>query len=160
VRSYFLDSSAVAKLYLIEPGSKRVRDMVRSARSSPSSTQVYICDLAHPEAASALRQIADGPDASKRGIGSLERKTLPLALANDLHSGGVLIVGESSQVMLAAAALVWKHRLKGADAVHLAAAMEFQALLPWGTEFYFVGADKQQNAAAEAEGLEVIDPNV
>lgn len=160
MRHYFLDSSAITKLYVLEPGSKRVRDMMRSARSFPRSTQVFICDLAHPETASALRQIVDGTDAAKRGIGSLERRTLPGDLIQDFRRGGVLNISEASQVMDAAADLVWRHRIKGADAIHLAAALEIRASLPLGIEFYFVGTDRQQNAAAKAEGLEVIDPTV
>jgi predicted nucleic acid-binding protein len=60
--------------------------------------------------------------------------------------------------MDAAAALVWKHRLRGADAVHLATALEVRKNVSNGAEFYFVSTDALLNRAATAEGLAVIDP--
>lgn len=158
MRHYFLDTSALVKLYVIEPGSRRVRDMVRSASVSPETVQVMVCDLVHPEAASALCQTMDGPLAPKRGIGRSETRKLPGELARDLRGDGVMAVTESARFMTAAANLVWKHRLRGADAVHLATALNVRGWLPKESEFYFVGSDRAQNAAAAAEGLEVLDP--
>jgi len=57
-----------------------------------------------------------------------------------------------------AATLVWKHRLRGADAVHLATALAVREEMAEKTEFYFVSSDVALNRAAQAEGLVVIDP--
>jgi hypothetical protein len=58
VRSYFLDASAVVRLYAVEVGSRLVRDIVRSAGASPPTAQAVVCDLSLPETVSALLQIA------------------------------------------------------------------------------------------------------
>jgi hypothetical protein len=60
--------------------------------------------------------------------------------------------------MNAAAALVWRHSLRGADAVHLATALAVREEMADETEFYFVSSDLSLNRAAQAEGLAVIDP--
>jgi len=60
--------------------------------------------------------------------------------------------------MNAAAALVWRHSLRGADAVHLATALAVREEMVEETEFYFVSSDLSSNRAAQAEGLAVIDP--
>ena len=53
---------------------------------------------------------------------------------------------------------MWKHKLRGADAVHLATALATRQDVPLDSEFYFVSSDVALNRAAVAEGLEVIDP--
>lgn len=160
MRHYFLDTSALVKLYVSEPGSRRVRDMVRSARVSPHTVGVVVCDLAHPEAASALCALLDAPDAAKRGLGKLAARKLPGEVARDLWNGEAITVAQAEGLMATAADLVWKHRIRGADAVHIAAAIALKTSLPKGSELYFVGSDRHQNAAAAAESLAVLDPTV
>jgi hypothetical protein len=123
---------------------------------SPPDNRVLVSMLAHPETASALVRILDGPDAARRGFGGLHRRRLPKALAQELGTGFVL--SHADPHVDAAAALVWKHRVRGADAVHLATAIAARRDLPSEAEFYFVSSDTSLNGAAAAEGLAVIDP--
>jgi len=157
VRSYFLDSSALVKVYSEEEGSSRVRAMLRGLTTVPAISRVVVSVLAHPETASALGQIMTGPHAARRGFGAYDRRRLPEVIARQLGEGSRMKVTPADRHMDAAAALVWKHRLRGADAVHLATALAVRDELE-EPEFYFVSSDVALNRAAQAEGLAVIDP--
>jgi hypothetical protein len=61
VRNYFLDASALVKVYSEEEGSQRVRSMLRGLTTVPAISRVVVSVLAHPETASALGQIMLGP---------------------------------------------------------------------------------------------------
>lgn len=158
MRNYFLDTSALVKAYTVEAGSGRVRAMLKGLTTVPALSRVIISNLARPEAASALNQMMSSPSAAQRGFGSHDRKTLPAKLALHLGEESQLDVTPADPQMESAAALVWKHRLRGADAVHLASAIAARQKVPLGSEFYFVSSDVALNRAAAAEGLEVIDP--
>ena len=157
MRHYFLDASALVKAYSVEPGSERVKKMIRGAGFDPPDNRVLASALIRPEAASALAKILDGPHAARRGFGRLHRRSLPGALARDLATPG-LVLAPADQHIESAVELVWKHRVRGADAVHLATALAARRDLPAHEEFYFVSSDVSLNSAAAAEGLEVIDP--
>jgi hypothetical protein len=133
-----------------------VQRIIRGANLQPPDNRVVVSTLAHPETASALSRILHGPDAARRGFGQLERKRLPAVLAHDLGKSIVLVAADPH--MDAAASLVWKHRIRGADAVHLASALATRGDLSTDAEFYFVSSDVALNGAATAEGLDVIDP--
>jgi predicted nucleic acid-binding protein len=158
VRNYFLDTSALVKVYSEEEGSPRVRAIIKGVHSVPALNRVIVSTLAHPEAASALGQIMAGPQAARRGFGSHDRRTLPEALERQLGDASRLDVTPADPHMRTAATLVWKHRLRGADAVHLATALAVREELAPQSEFYFVSSDSSLNHAALAEGLEVINP--
>ena len=158
MRNYFLDTSALVKVYSEEEGSRRVRAMIRGIETVPALNRIIVSVLTHPEAASALSQIMAGPEAARRGFGSHERRTLPEVLARQLSDGSPLDLTPADPYMGTAATLVWRHRLRGADAVHLATALAAREELAEETEFYFVSSDVALNRAAQAEGLAVIDP--
>lgn len=50
------------------------------------------------------------------------------------------------------------YKLRGGDAVHLAAALAARASSPIGVRFRFVTTDQDQEAAAKAEGMDVYNP--
>jgi predicted nucleic acid-binding protein len=156
VRHYFLDTSALVKAYSVEAGSKRVSNIIRGARVHPPQNRVVVSVLAHPETASAIVQILNGPDAARRGFGALDRRWLPGRLASELETS--FVMSPADLHVDAAAALVWKHRVRGADAVQLATALAARRDVPDEGEFYFVSSDTALNRAAAAEGLAVIDP--
>jgi predicted nucleic acid-binding protein len=158
VRHYFLDTSALVKAYAWEDGSRQVRDILRGSTAVPAENLIIVSILAHPEAASALSSIMAEPSAVRRGLGAYERRTLPGVLAGQFTGSNPLVVTPADPHAHAAAALGWKHRVKGADAVHLATALAFRNGLPKASEFYFVSSDVALNRAAQAEGLAVIDP--
>jgi uncharacterized protein len=157
VRHYFLDTSALVKLYALEKGSTRVQAAVRAATHG---TQVFVCDLVHPETASALYQAAHGPNPARRGLSRASARFALGKLKQDLAPGSSIVVIGATGLMENAADLAWKHGIRGADAVHLAAALFARRMAtPYG-DFHLVSSDRALNAAAAAEGLEVYDPAV
>ena len=158
MRHYFFDASAFTKLYSYEPGTERVRHMHRSAVSSTPSSRVIVSELIHPETASAVSQIALGPNAANRGLSKFAARRAFDRMAQDLGPASALVIIGVSGLMASAAQLVWKHRITGADAVHLATALKVRSKMTGGTELHFVGADRRLNKAAADEGFDVIDP--
>ena len=61
--------------------------------------------------------------------------------------------------MQLAADVVERQEVRGADAVHLAAALTARTTIAGELPFAFVSHDVRQRSAAEREGLEVITPS-
>ena len=158
MRHYFLDASAFVKLYAVEAGSRRVKDIIRSAASVPATARIVVAGLTHPETVSGITQIAFGPDAARRGLSPAAVNRTRLEIADTLGPDATITVIEPVGIMPHAAELVWRHRIKAPDAVQLATALYARSVLPGWSEFYFVGSDGRQNSASLAEGLAVIDP--
>lgn len=156
--TYFLDSSAVVRLYAFEPGARMVRDLVRSARMGEPRVEVVVCDLARPETVAALRKIATGPDAARRGLSRAALyPTLP-RVRRDFGEQDCFFVVPTSPCMVMAADIAERHPIKGADAVHIASALVARDSAPAPDRFYFVSEDAGQARVAEAEGLQVLRP--
>lgn len=159
MKAYFLDTSAIVRLYAVEPGWRWIRDVMRSATGAGETVQVCYCDLALPETVSALRQIASQPDAARRGLSRAAfRRTVPLVW-DDLRQQTPFITVPASDCMPLAARVVERQDITGADAVHLAAALTARDTLGPALPFVFVSNDVRQCRAAEREGLEVITPS-
>ena len=157
MRHYFFDASAVVKLYVAEPGSSAVRDMVRSAVVNPPSSRVFRCDLSLPETFSALQQIERRPTSARRGMSRSALRTLLPRVRADFMVTSPMSIVRASHCMPLAADIVERHRLRPADAVQLAAALRLKTLLPL-SELQFVSSDEEQCRAAQAEGLPVVRP--
>lgn len=159
MNAYFLDSSAIARLYLLETGWILIRDLMRSATRVPSGVQLWFCDLALPETVSAIQQAAHSSDGARRGISRAAlRQTLP-RVRSDLGAESPLLAVSSSSCMALAADIVERQQVRGADAVHIAAALAARQSAGPGVTFVFVSNDKKQCRAAALEGLDVIVPD-
>ena len=158
MRHYFLDASAVVKLHAVEPGSRRVKDMVRSAAAEPPTARIVVAGLSHPETVSGITQAAFAPDAARRGLSPAAANRTRIQIAATFAADAPFTVLEPPGIMPQAAELVWRHRIKASDAVQLATALYARTVLTGWSEFYFVGSDGRQNSASLAEGLPVIDP--
>lgn len=106
----YLDTSALVKLYVQEPGSEMVRKLVDEA------SVVATSKVAYPEARAALaRGFRDGLLEEK------DYRQVVAALQNDWPRYLALEVSDSLAWL--AGELAEKHRLRGFDAIHLAAAV-------------------------------------
>jgi predicted nucleic acid-binding protein len=158
VRNYFLDSSALVRLYAVEPGSRVVKDIMRSVGAIPPTAQALVCDLSFPETISALLQIASGPRGPSRGVSKAAlRHILPAVREDFVGQQPMLSLVPATGCMELAAELVERHRLRVPDAVQLAAALRTQDGLS-DSVLLFVSGDDAQCQAAEGEGLEVLRP--
>lgn len=158
MKTYFFDTSAVVRLYTTEPGALRVRNFVRSASLEHATTTVLICDLARPETFAALRKIATGPDAARRGLSRAALRLMLPRVRRDFGEQEHFFVVPASSCMVAAAEIAERHPIKGADAVHIASALAARESAPAPDQFFFVSDDIGQNRVAEAEGLQVLRP--
>lgn len=134
----YLDTSSLVKLYIDEPGSAEVVDLIGRADLIATST------LAYPEMRAAF--------ARRRR----ERTLTPKELARvreqfDADWASFLVLSCDSQLAQRAGVLAELHALRGGDAVHLAS---FERLLSSTNDehVHFSGADDRLNRAAARLG--------
>jgi len=131
----FLDSSALAKRYVQEPGSERVEEILSSASSLGVSV---ICVS---EVVSALcRRRREGKLLPQQYLAAKR------ALFEDIEDSSIIRV--TDQVIARAVKLLERWPLRSSDSLHVACAAEWSAAL-------FVSADERQCAAARGYGLQV-----
>ena len=138
---YYLDSSALFKWYLEEPGSDCVVDAVSSAEI------VAVSQLTLVEVTSAATRLVRGGDIDE----ALYRDLLE-SIDQDFQSRFQMIDLTRSRLRRAAD-LVQEHALRAADAVQLAC-----ALTAGLSDLVFMSADRELNAAARKSKLSIINP--
>lgn len=147
MKAYFLDTSAVVKHYVTEPGSAWVRGVVTSG------TPVFLAEISLAEVATALSILYRQ---------RLLRKGYRDALWSQFERDAAVIyqwVTVPRPVIYAAALLGLRHPLKAYDAVQVAAAQSLAGdLKQQQVDLVVVSGDDQVLAAAQAEGLTVDNP--
>lgn len=145
---YFLDTSALAKRYLAERGSNRIRRLL--ARKADVFYQSFLTPL---EVASALyRRLRS------REISPAELSFLLRAYVAHSHED-YLLLPYSDDLMNRASALIARHVLRSLDALQLASALELRDSLPVEAHpLTFVSADDGLVDAARAEHLQAENP--
>ena len=148
---YFFDTSALVKRHVDEAGSPWVKSLVRAK----AGHRLYIARITAVEVTSAItrRQYAGDLSPAQAGaiLGHFRRHLA------ERYSIIVLTPALFADAMLKAR----KRRLRAYDAVQLAAALEIrqQRHEAGFGPMVLVSADRDLNAAAQAEGLLVEDPN-
>jgi len=136
----FLDTSALAKRYVAEPGSEELERLFSSLVS-----EAFISTLALVEFGSAL-----GRKWKTREIGRTQASQAMREFEKDWQSVFIKIP-VSEGLAESAASLALSLSLKGADAVHLASAQAAGIDL-------FVASDRPLSEAARKIGLKTYDP--
>jgi len=151
VAEYYLDSSAIVKRYIVEPGSNWVsRLFAPTAGHVLNTVRVTGAEII---AAFALR-------ARTGTLTVADAQTAALQFRAEYRTR-YRIVEVTEALIDLAMALAERHGLRGYDAVQLAAGLELNSLrssLPLAA-LTFVSADDRLNAVANAEGLLVENPN-
>lgn len=147
----FCDSSALTKRYVVETGSAWV-----STHADPSAgNSIIVAEITRVEVAAALA-------ASQRAatITPAERDDL-VSLVLQHFDAEYTIIAVEPVVTSQAVVLTQRHRLRGYDAVQLAAALvaNQQIVAAGVSALVFVAADNDLLAAAQAEGLATENPN-
>lgn len=154
MNSYFFDTSAFVKAYVVEPGERRVRGLVEGAAANPPVHRVILTDFTFIEAISAIQQ--------KRECRQITRSVAASAISEmERLIAGVdcpYVVITASDVTADVPGIIQRYGLRPGDAVHLAAGLAARASSPYGAPFTFVSCDQNQKRAACAEGFEVWDP--
>ncbi len=149
--AYYFDTSALIKRYMQERGTI----WVMSLSEYYAGNEIFTSRLAGPEMMATFFRKARGGRMSKAAATRFA-SNFRLDWENQYQISEV-----SNNLIDQAMLFAEKHLLRGADAIHLAAAMELQKrrqtlqLSP----LTFVSADIEQLQAAQAEGLPVENPD-
>ena len=145
---YYLETSALVKLYVYEPGTDRLLDLA----NSDAEHRFAIMSLAQVEFRAAIRR--------RQRSGEIPRSSADeLIEAFRQHSEGTFLIQPLSDSLLEVAfALIDGYALKGYDAMQLGGHLLLRSI--FGTdEPIFVCADKALLSAARNEGCTVLDPS-
>jgi predicted nucleic acid-binding protein len=149
---YFLDSSALIKRYIVEPGTAWVRLLTNHS----SGNTVIIAQITQIEIVSgASRRVREGTLTT--------RTARAVRLLIDRHARRKYVaIGLTPQVVRRAEDLLAVHPLRTYNAVQLASALESNVRLVVAglSPLIFVSADARLLVAAATEGLKTEDPNV
>ena len=148
---YFLDSSALVKRYRIEAGSAWIKMLMEPT----GGHAITICEITLSEVAAAIAAAHRAPG----GISRTERDAaVSLFLGHCATRYGLLGVVRST--IRLAVNLTQSYRLRGCDAIQLAAALNANRdLLAAGlSPLTFVASDEDLLAAARGEGLATENP--
>jgi predicted nucleic acid-binding protein len=153
---YFFDTSALAKHYAPENGTKWVKSLIDPAMGN----DIYIARIAGAEVIAAIRRKVRDKQTTQA-----EAVRVIAGFRSDFTTL-FQIVEITDVVVNRAMTLIENNKLTGYDGIQLATAMEIDddllalGLPAIGTPaLTMVSADKDLNIAAGAEGLIVEDPN-
>ena len=133
----YFDASALAKRYIREKGSLKVRRLLSA--DVPATSR-----LSSVEIASALVR------RSREGAISAEQRERALA-ALDTDMSALLVVELTPAIVNRAQLLLKRHSLRAGDVIHLASCLHLQEQLQ--EESTFIAFDDRLIAAARLEGL-------
>lgn len=144
---YYLETSALVKLYVREPGTERLLALAERANEN----RLAILTLSQVEFRSAVRR-------------RQKKLEIPALVANHLidtftrHVEGRFILQPVTDFLLdIASTLVDRHALRACDAVQLAGYLVINSSNATDTPL-FVCSDDALLAAAQQEGIVVLDP--
>ena len=151
--SFYLDSSALAKRYLVETGTP----WLLALTDPPAGHAIFLAEISWVEVAAALAARHRAPG----GITRRERDTA-VALLSQHCTTDYRLITLDRPILDRAVRLTQLHRLRGYDAVQLATALAADATLVASglPGLTFVAADADLVEAARAEGLTAEDPNL
>ncbi|MDP9311731.1 MAG: type II toxin-antitoxin system VapC family toxin [Chloroflexota bacterium] len=153
---YYLDSSVLAKRYLNERGTAWVQRIADPA----SGHRIVSAAITEVETAAAICARHRNRD-PRLHISLTHRDQLLQQFRRHVRYQYVVIT-INDLVLKHAANLVTNYRLRGYDAVQLAAALaaNVQLVQAAGSSPMFAAGDNDLRAAAQGEGLSVVDPNL
>jgi predicted nucleic acid-binding protein len=130
----YIDSSALAKLYVIEPESAAVERWLRASTPYVATSRVTYAEIL----SALVRCLKDGR------ISAVEYRLQKKAFLADWSA--LNVVELSSATLASADRLIERHGLRGSDAIHLCSAL-------WIGKPAFACFDQRLRSAAAAEGL-------
>jgi len=139
----YLDSSALVKRYIQEPGSDAMDRLLSDHPYAATSR------LAYPEILSALSRKQKARDFSIRTLGGLIK-------AFESDWGKLFILEFDDELLPIIKKTIHQHAIRGADSVHLASALWLRSVLK--EDVVFACADARLLDAARAERLVPYDP--
>ncbi len=148
---FFCDSSAIVKRYVNETGSNFLDNLA----DLKSGNVILLARITRVEVAAAMaRRLKNG------SITTADAQSALAAFQQDLMNSYFTV--EITPILLSVAMrLATKHALRGYDAVQLTAALEAndERIANGLPPLTLVSADTELNTTAEAEGLNIENPN-
>lgn len=144
---YYLETSALVKLYVLEPGTDRLLQIAGNL----SDNRLAVLALSPVEARSAIRR--------RERAGDIDHRTAALIIDRlQRHLESIFVRQALNDAVLdGAVEMIDRYALRAYDAVQLAGCLALKA--SGGTELpTFVCADQQLLEAARSELLSVLDP--
>jgi uncharacterized protein len=144
---YYLDTSALVKLYVRETGTEQMMTLASPARGHT----LAILGLTRVEFRAAVRRrerAGDLPQESAEGL---------IAMLDGHLQTLYLVQPVTEEVLEQAAALLDRYPLRAYDAIQLAGCMALQSKV--SEQPSFVCSDRDLLQAAELEGFDVLDPS-
>lgn len=136
---WYFDASALAKRYVREKGSLKVRRLLSS--DVPATSRLSAVEIV----SALMRRSREG------AFSEQERERALAALEADMAA--MLVVELAPEIVTRAQALLRRHALRAGDAIHLASCLHLQDELE--DEATFVAFDERLVAAARGEGVKV-----
>jgi len=140
---HYLDTSALVKRYVIEPGTVQVRGLFGGS-PSPAVSRLAVAETA----AALCRRAREGH------LAPVERDTLIDRVSDELLE--LLMIEVTGEVVDQAVKLAREHPLRAHDALHLASALWLKERIT--DDVCFVGADRGLVDCARKRGLDVLVP--
>lgn len=146
---YYLETSALVKLYVRESGTERLLQLVRSANGN----RFAVLSLCLVEFTSAIRR--------RQRAGDIDTKIAGLVLDRFHQHMETKFLRQplADSVLDNACEMVERYFLRAYDAVHLSACLALKAISGADTPT-FVSADRELLQAAVSEQLPIIDPGM
>jgi predicted nucleic acid-binding protein len=145
---FYLDTSALVKRYRTEHGTEIVEDLLSNPRPQD---RFFISFLAIIELTSGVLRLAKGRQLREDTAQEI------LARFRDDVRDLLRVWPLDEDIAVAAVTVAEDHRLRSADAIHLATAQAIAALVS-GAHIVMVSSDRELLDAAEAAGLMPLDP--
>jgi hypothetical protein len=149
--AFFFDSSALVKYYVNEVGSSWVESII----DAQPPNEITIAQITGVEVVAAIaRRVRAGMTPAADGAAAIQLFRGDFQAKYDVHPITAQLIEEAMN-------LAELHRLRGYDAVQLAAVTGFEAQMTARGigPLTLISADDELNQAAQAEGLLVEDPN-
>jgi uncharacterized protein len=149
--AFFFDSSALVKYYVNEVGSVWIESLI----DAQPPNEITIAQIAGVEVVAAIaRRVITGMTSPSDAAAAIQLFRGDFQALFD-------VIPTTQQLIEEAMNLAELHRLRGYDAVQLAAAATFEAqMIARGVgPLMLISADGDLNQAAQAEGLLTDDPN-
>lgn len=148
--AYFLDTSALVKLYIDEIGSNWALNLFAA-----NNDEIFVAAIAEVELISAITRRSRGASISPTNI-----QATCTQIRNDFQTE-YQVIAINETIIASATTFAETYGLRGYDAVQLAVgqAVNQIRLLTNLKPVSFVSADNELNAAASQEGFRVENPN-
>ncbi len=141
---FYLDASAIAKLYL--PGEQGVDFVVQLIGSHISGDVFVTSNLSLVEVKSAISRRISNEETRAYLLDTFDRDVQEI----------FNLMAVSHEIIIGAGAVVEDYRLRAGDAIHLATALSIAAItIP---QVFMVSSDAELLEASEAAGIGALDP--